>query len=304
MPDLAASIRARLLNLAKANGEDFQYVLTRYGNERLLHRLSISRHANQFVLKGASLFSLWLGRPHRTTRDVDLLGFGAPELDRLEAIFGELCDLAVEDGLEFDRGSIRTFSIREDSIYHGLRTTMRCALAKARIDLQVDVGFGDSVTPEPRLVEIPTLLDLPQPSLRAYAMETSIAEKLEAMVTLGMTNSRMKDYFDIWYLSERFPFDRTLAEAARATFARRGTELPSRIPVALTDEFITDRVNQTQWRAFLRKARVSERPTLEEVVVALRRFLGPVFKPGDHTETWEPGGPWSQKTRDIMESDR
>jgi len=294
MPDLAASIRARLLNFAKANGEDFQYVLTRYGNERLLHRLSISEHSTEFVLKGASLFTLWFGRPHRATRDVDLLGYGEPDLRRLERLFNEFCALPIEDGLVFDRSSIRTYSIREDSIYHGVRTTLRASLAKAGIDLQFDVGFGDSVVPEPKLVELPTLLDLPKPSLRAYAKETAIAEKLEAMVTLGMTNSRMKDFYDIYYLSKGFSFGPELVDAVHSTFVRRGTEVPSSYPVALTEEFSKDSVKQTQWRAFVRKSRVTERPSLVEVVDVLCHFLEPVFDGADHHGHWQPGGPWSR----------
>jgi len=292
MLDLAASIRARLLNLAKERQEDFQFVLTRYGNERLLYRLSISSHAQQFVLKGASLLSLWFDEPYRATRDIDLLGFGTPDVQRLHEIARDLCAVDVDDGLIFNPSTISVAPIRADSIYQGIRTTFRATLARARLDLQIDIGFGDAPVPSPRRAVLPTLLDLPRPSLRVYAKETVIAEKFEAMVTLGLTNSRMKDYFDVWLLAESCSFDSALITAIQTTFDRRLSELPQSLPPGLSDDFIIDSNKQSQWRAFLHRAHLSVRPSLHDVVHALRLFFQPILNPQTPVSTWPPKGPW------------
>jgi predicted nucleotidyltransferase component of viral defense system len=279
LKNLAASVRQRLLNLAKARGEDFTFVLQRYALERLLFRLGQSRHAQAFVLKGAMLFPLWSGGPHRATKDMDLLGHGTPDLDRLVAVFREIVSTPAEDGLQFPPDTIRALAIREDAIYDGVRVTLMARLDAARLPLQVDVGFGDAVTPAPEEVEYPTLLDLPAPRIRVYRREVAIAEKLQAMVERGLPNSRMKDFFDVWFLARNFEFDAvTLAGAIRATFARRATPLPSDPPTALTPTFGDDPSKQTQWRAFLPKTRPTDTPpSLPEVVEGLKDFLWPVL---------------------------
>lgn len=206
--DMGASVRARLLQLAKQRGEDFQLVLTRYASERLLYRLSQSEYKNQFVLKGASLFTLWKGQPHRATRDIDLLGFGDPSEDHINSVFSAVLSAeSVDDGILIDLDSMTVGPIRVDLAYGGVRVTLNAYVSKAKIRIQVDVGFGDVVTPDAESMEFPTLLDFPAPRLRAYPRETVVAEKLEAMVKLGMANSRMKDFYDIVFLSESFAFD-------------------------------------------------------------------------------------------------
>ncbi len=203
--NMVASVRSRLLQQSKAKGEDFNYVLTKYGLERLLYRLSQSDYANEFVLKGAMLFSHWTELPHRATRDVDLLSFGEPKVERLQQIFNDVCKQeVVDDGIVFQDGPPEVQHIKEEQEYEGVRVNIQALLGKARIHLQVDVGFGDVITPRTEGIEFPTLLELPAPSLRAYPRETVIAEKLEAMVDLGMANTRLKDFFDLIFLCEHF----------------------------------------------------------------------------------------------------
>ncbi len=276
--NMAASVRQRLMNISRQRGEEFQLVLTRYGLERLLYRLAQSPHAEQFVLKGAALFQLWTGQPHRSTRDLDLLGQGEPSTDRLRQLFQEVCSLTVDDdGLTFLTDAIQAEQIKEDDEYQGIRLRIEACLGSARIPLQIDIGFGDAITPGPQAVTYPTLLDFPAPQLNAYPRETVVAEKFQAMVQLGMGNSRMKDFYDVWTLARQFEFGGTaLCAAIRATFQRRQTALPATTPLALTPEFSTDRTKAIQWNAFLRKARLIESPpTLAEAVALLASFLMP-----------------------------
>ncbi len=271
-----ASIRQRLLDRARMRGEDFQLVLDRYAVERLLYRLSISPHREQFLLKGALLFALWFDQPHRPTRDADLLGFGPPNPERLTAIIAELCAIEGDDGLRFDVGSMVVEPIREEAAYEGLRIRLLALLGDARCHVQWDVGFGDAVTPAPADVTYPVLLEgMPAPRLRVYPRETVFAEKLEAIASLGIANSRMKDYFDLLALLREGAMDNAvLADAVRATFERRGTALPDGVPFGLTDAFATDAQKQAQWNAFLRRNRL-EAPQLATVVAELRQFLVP-----------------------------
>ena len=221
--NISASVEKRLLNLSRQSGEDFQYVLMRYGLERLMYRLSRSVYAKEFVVKGALLLRVWTGEQYRPTKDLDLLAILDKSPEELDQIFRDICTLTVEDeGLVFRSETIRVRQIREDNVYGGVRVTLEARLGKIRIPLQVDIGFGDAVTPEAQQEEFPTLLDFPAPILLAYPRETSIAEKFEAIVNLGLTNSRMKDYYDIWLLSQQFDFDGTnLVRAIEATSRRR-----------------------------------------------------------------------------------
>ena len=220
--NLAASIRARLKQHADAAKQDFNLTLTHYGLERLLYRLSISTHAPNFLLKGALLFSLWYDLPHRPTRDADLLGFGPDDIDSAVATFREICQIAVEDGISFDPASVKGAVIRKEAGYGGVRIDLQAKLDGARIALQVDIGFGDAVTPAPEAISYPVLLDdLPAPQLRAYPKYTVVAEKFHAICLLGMTNTRMKDYFDLWVLLGENTLDQAeLRRAIEATFNR------------------------------------------------------------------------------------
>jgi len=274
----AASIHARLLNRAKARREDFNLILTRYALERFLYRLSQVPARETYWLKGAMLFDLWFDVPHRPTRDADFLGFGPMDVDALASTMREICNITVDDGMVYDPNSITVEEIREEARYGGLRVRLRGRLGNARCTVQLDVGYGDAVTPGPEEAVYPTLLDdMPPPRLRVYPRAAVVAEKLEAIVSLGMANSRMKDYFDLRALAQEGALDaRQLGDAIAATFQRRGTAVPVELPLGLSDEFARDAAKRAQWKAFLGKNRL-EAPTLDEVIEEIRRFVaGPL----------------------------
>jgi predicted nucleotidyltransferase component of viral defense system len=295
---MAASVRSRLTTLAHAQGEEPEYLLMRFALDRFLYRLGRSPHADTFVLKGALLFALWESHPHRATRDLDLLGFGSPDVSHIEQVFRELCILQVEDyGLIFLPETVHVRPIREQQEYGGIRVLLQAKLGTARLRVQTDIGFGDVVTPPAQEADLPTLIDLPVPHLRVYPRETVVAEKLEAMVRLRMINTRMKDFYDLWAMAERFAFDGpTLVAAISATFTRRGTPIPESTPLALTPEFVGDAGKQGGWRGFLKRSKLeSDRLTLREVIEAVRAFLQPLIQAltigTDFDHHWTPGGP-------------
>ena len=291
--NLSASILARLLTLAKQRGDDYNLLLNRYGMERLLARVSTSPHADRFLLKGALLFALWYDTPHRPTRDADLLGFGPDDEENLIATFRDIAAMELVDGIVFDPDSVKADAIREDNTYGGTRITLVARIGSARCALQIDVGFGDAVTPGPQTVAYPTLLgDFPAPTLRVYPVYTVIAEKYQAMVMLGQANSRMKDFFDLAVIARRTELDgATLAAAIAATFARRQTALPIERPLALTKQFSADTAKLRQWQAFLNKNRI-EAASLGDTVALLDDLLWPpteVAAAGSQaTATWRP----------------
>ncbi|WP_295381434.1 nucleotidyl transferase AbiEii/AbiGii toxin family protein [uncultured Pseudacidovorax sp.] len=291
--NLSASILARLLTLAKQRGDDYSLLLNRFGTERLLARVSTSSHANRFLLKGALLFALWYDTPQRPTQDVDLLGFGADDEANLIATFRDVAVMDLGDGIVFDPDSVKAYAIREDNTYGGTRITLMGRIGSARCTLQIDVGFGDAVTPGPQTVAYPALLgDFPAPTLRVYPVYTVIAEKYQAMVMLGQANSRMKDFFDLAVIARRTQLDgATLAAAIAATFARRETALPTERPLALTRQFSEDAAKLRQWQAFLNKNRIAA-AGLGDTVALLDDLLWPptqVAATGNQaTATWRP----------------
>ena len=296
---LPVSVQVRLARRAKATGLDPNLLLVRFALERFLYRLSKSPHADRFVLKGALLMLVWLGETIRPTRDGDLLGFGDLSARSLTQILGDVCGVDVEpDGVEFAPASIRVVPIRPENAYGGMRATLHGRLGKARLRVQLDVGIGDAVIPEPDWLEYPSLLEFPRPRLKAYRPETTIAEKLHAMVVLGEANSRMRDFFDVFALAERLPFEGVhLAEAVRATFERRRTPIPEAPPLALRPQFAALPGKQAQWQGFLRKNGLSSAPVEFGTVVArLAEFLVPVMAASRRTssfvDAWRPGGPW------------
>ena len=283
MPDrprnIGASVRQRLLNVAHARGQPMELLLTRYALERLLHRLSLSPHRERFVLKGAMLLATWFDEPHRATRDVDLLGFGDAAEDALLGTFREIMAIEVDDGVSFDLKGLKIEAIREEVEYGGSRLRTTAALAGARIPITVDIGFGDAVEPGVEYIDLPVLLDMPSPHLRAYPPETVIAEKFHAMVVLGRANSRMKDYYDVWMLTSTFEIDpERLRRAIAATFARRNTVVPAVVPDGLTDAFAADPAKQRQWDAFRRNLSGST-PALDRIVGGLRQRLAVFLTP-------------------------
>jgi predicted nucleotidyltransferase component of viral defense system len=261
--NVGASVRQRLLNLRDKTGEDFSALLTQFAIERFLYRLSQSSLSDRFVLKGAMLFRVWSGSLHRPTKDVDLLGFGEPTPDSVTAMVSQIIATTVEDdGITFDAATIQAEEIRENDDYGGIRATFIATLDKANIPLQVDVGFGDAITPAAEDHTYPVLVGMAAPKLRMYPVETVIAEKLEAAVKLGMVNSRMKDFYDLVVIFRRFPYDEaTLARAIVETFARRGTPLPRTVPPGLSDDFGDDPVANRLWRGFLTRMQLPNEPT-------------------------------------------
>lgn len=278
--NLAASVRQRLLNVAKKRGDAFDLILARYALERLLYRLSVSPHGQRFLLKGALMFMVWGVDDHRPTRDADLLGFGDNDPAVLATAFKEICVIPCEDGIVFDPNSVAAAPIAEEKIYTGVRVTMRAELAGAKIPVQVDIGFGDAVTPEPESVDYPVLLDAPAPKLRAYPVATVVAEKLHAMTVLGLGNTRMKDFHDLRVIGERFVIETDLlARAIAATFERRKTPLPDGPPEALGAGFAADKAKQAQWAAFLRRNRLDEKThSLADCQAAIAKLVLPALK--------------------------
>lgn len=270
--NLGASIRARLLNKAKADGVDFNQMLVRFALERILYRISQSAHSEFYVLKGALLFTLWYDMPHRSTRDADFLGFGASDLNTVHRAFREIASIEVLDGIVFEPDAVTVEDIRKEAGYAGVRVLIGASLDGARCKTQVDIGFGDAVTPNPLVADYPTLIDdLPAPRLRTYPIYSVVAEKFHAIALLGMTNSRLKDYFDLYVIFSRESLNpKTLAQAINATFTRRGMDVPTKLPVGLTDEFASDPSRQAIWTAFLRKNDLAVMPLIE--LVAKLRF--------------------------------
>lgn len=298
--NLAASVSARLFNISRATGQNFETLLTTYCLERFLYRLGASDLSKRFILKGAMLLRLWSDQPYRATRDLDLLrrGDGAADaiLEDLRAVVG----LTVPpDAVEFEADSIVIEVIRaaDDSV--GTRAMIPVRVGKARVSLQIDMGIGDAVWPAPRTCTYPTLLGSPAPVMLAYPKEAVIAEKFEAMVVLGDRNSRIKDFFDLHYLASRFEFDRaTLAEAVRRTFERRNTPLPAEDPIGLTPAYWENPSRPAQMRAFARRAGLDVPSKLsDDFTRLLNAFLAPVLNDvrdgKSSTAIWSPGGPWS-----------
>jgi len=256
--NIGASIRARLLNLAKERNQPFDLLLTRYTLERLLYRLSLSRYRDRFVLKGAMLLASAMDDPHRPTRDLDLLGFGDPDPNGMIEAFRQICSIHADDAVVFDLPSLTVDRIRDDAEYGGLRIKMRADVDGARVPVQIDIAFGDAIEPGLIDIDMPVLLGLPSPRLRAYPYETVIAEKFQAMVALGRANTRMKDFYDIWVLAQLRRFDDDqLARAITATFARRQTAIPIDVPDALTPAFAADPSKQRQWAVFVRDVAIN-----------------------------------------------
>jgi predicted nucleotidyltransferase component of viral defense system len=273
--NVGASVRARLLNLSKQRNEPFELLLTQYALERLLYRLSISAYKDKFVLKGALLLRHWLHDPHRPTRDLDLLGFGASDPELTLGFFKNICSIAGDDGVAFDTNSLIADTVRDESGYNGLRLKCYAIIDGARIRIVVDIGYGDATEPGLNEIELPALLDQPAPELRAYPPETVIAEKFQAMVHLGLANSRLKDFYDIWVLARTYSFkDDRLARAIRATFSRRKTPIPSEPPDGLSEAFANDPTKLQQWTAFLQDVAIDP-GSLAAVIEALAAFLMP-----------------------------
>lgn len=298
--NLSQSIRSKLLQHSKQKKVDFNNEVTRYALDRFLYRLSQSEYKNKFVLKGATLFKVWNGELHRPTKDLDLLGFGESDLPEIEKQIKAVCEIEGEDGIDLDPQSVRGETIKEEQEYEGVRVYINYTLANNTGKIQLDIGFGDAITPEPLEREIPTDLDLnlPLPSLRIYPLETVVAEKFQAMVSLGISNSRMKDFYDILFISRKFEFKgQLLKKAIEATFKRRQTFISEEIPFAFSQEFTQDSKRQKAWQAFLNRNQLGVgKEKFSDIVEELKHFLIPPYLAISSHEvfekTWSPDSKW------------
>lgn len=300
LKDIAKSIKGQLLNTAKQQGENFNTLLAHYALQRMLYRLSISEFREQFLLKGAWLFVLWNNALHRPTRDVDLLGYGDNSEEQLLAIFQKIASMAVEpaDGLVFNLEGFSAEQIKKDGDYQGVRINGQAMLDSAIIPLQIDIGFGDAVTPEAQVATLPCLLDLPAPTLRVYPVYTAIAEKFQAMVHLGLLNSRIKDFYDVYVIAcTQALSSNELNAAIRATFLRRNTPITDETLTVFSPTFKHDDNKQKQWQAFIRKNRLDCPLTFAELVNCIETFLNPIYQdiasnltdaPRMNTMHWNP----------------
>ena len=309
--NLPASVATRLRNLAAARKTDMAFVFRRYAIERLLYRLSVSDHKDKFVLKGAMLFTAWMPDPFRPTQDLDLLGFGDAAVTSVAKTITAVCKTDVpDDGLIFDTNVLKAEPIRTTQDYGGVRVKMMALLGKTRIPVQIDIGFGDAVTPAITDLEFPPLLDAPAPKIRAYPKETVLAEKLHAIVALGVINTRMKDYYDLIALARLFEFDgETVRKAITATFARRGTPLPTETPVGLTDTFANNPHKIALWQAFIGREPLLLHPG--DLVAAIEDITALVLPPlmaaraaKEFQKHWKPGGAWKVRlTKRVQQTD-
>ena len=297
---IAVSVRQRLFHLARERREDFQLILTSYAIERLLYRLSRSPHAAHFILKGAPLFPLWGDGRYRAVRDLDLSGHGDSDVHHVEKTFRELCRTKVgDDGLQFQDDTVRAEETLRDDGHCNLRVTLKARVAMTQVGIQVDIRFGDIVARGPQTVELPTLLAFPSPRLKAYSLETFIAEKFQAMVVQGLAYDRMGDVYDVWTLAKRFRFEGyVLSKAIREIFAGRRTALPEMIPLGLTPAFFDNREKKALWAAFFNMGRLgNEKLGLDEAASFLGAFLMPPTLPVSDGKsfhlTWTPSGPWA-----------
>jgi len=296
--DIGASVRQRLLNKSRTQGRPFQELLQYFAMERFLYRLAKSPYSDRFVLKGALLLTAWRAPQSRPTMDIDLEGRVNNRLDHIKEVVATVCEVDVDpDGIAFNRTSIEASRIKEDADYEGVRVQFHATLARARIPMQLDIGFGDVITPEPTDIEYPSLLDFPAPVLRAYPKETVVAEKLEALTALGLLNSRMKDFYDLALLSRMYPFEgERLLKAISATFRHRGTTIEVE-PIGLTQAYCDDPARAIQWRAFVRRSRFGpETGELTRLVGEVRPFALPVLSAAAAGNPfglrWKPSGPW------------
>ena len=304
--DVPASVGTRLKDLARRRKVDFNLLLDRYAAERFLYRLSASKEVDRFTLKGAALLRVWSEEELRPTRDIDFHAVGRDDHGAVRTSLADVCGVPCpEDGVVFDASTIRVEDIRQAQEYGGLRARIQGKLGQVRLPLQVDIGFGDAISPEREEQDYPTLLDLPVPRIWTYPRETLIAEKLEAMVSLGETNTRVKDLWDIACLARRFAFDgETLRTAVDETFRRRGTSLGREQPLALLPSYYQDSARAQHWQVLQRQVgNGADGPSrLEDAGDELRAFLGPVWasliEGSPFVRTWPACGPWQSGNLD------
>lgn len=295
--NMVSSVRNRLLELARRKNRPFEEILVLYGLERFLFRLSQSAHKGQFILKGGLLIYGMELSEARPTRDIDLLGLTQNNIEAVSKIIQEIGKIDFDDGMNYDFGQLTRETMAPDSEYPGIRLKFVGKLGKTRIPMQLDIGFGDAVVPDAKDMVFPTLLDMKAPTILVYAIETIVAEKFEAALDLADLNSRMKDFYDLWVLSQKYSFEgRSLQEAIIATCNRRGTVIRSDVEI-FSPEFRQNVDKETQWAAFISKGPMDDAPDdFPGIMKALQGFLQPVVlsceKKDKFNLKWAPGGPW------------
>ena len=297
--NIEASIKARLKNKAQETNRPFAEVMQYYGMERFLYRFSKSKYADKFVLKGALLFAVWQIPDRRTTLDIDFLARFDNEVATIERVMKDVCDTSVDpDGLKFDPQTVKGMKIKEDADYEGVRIKFTGFLDRAEIPMQIDVGFGDIVYPKTKAIDYPVILDFPKPHLNGYPQESVISEKFEAMIKLGLLNSRMKDFYDIWLMMRQFEFKgANIASAIKKTFNNRKTDIPNKKPLFADEIYDEKSDRQTLWSAFLKKGDIQHAPgTLSVTAKEIENFL---FEPimalnenGKFDKTWKSPKGW------------
>lgn len=297
--NIQASIRAQLQNKAKETNRPFAEVLQYYGMERFLYRFSRSKYADKFILKGALLFTVWQISERRTTLDIDFLARYDNKVLSIEAVVRDICSVPVDaDGLIFDSETVQGRKIKEDADYEGVRVKFIGFLERSRIHMQIDVGFGDIIYPKSQAIDYPIILSLPKPHLKGYPVESVVSEKFEAMVKLGLLNSRMKDFYDIWLMIRQFNFNGSdLAEALKRTFEHRKTNLPVGKPLFAEEIYDEKSDRQTLWKAFLRKGNIKHAPdrlatTAKEIENFLIKPLDAINKMQEFVGEWKAQGAW------------
>jgi hypothetical protein len=274
--NIPSSVRARLQNIAKGSNRPFAEILQYYGMERFLYRLSKSAYANKFTLKGALLFTAWQVPERRTTFDIDFLARYDNQIESIEAVMRAVCDTAVEpDGLVFDAKTVQGRKIKEDADYSGVRVKFTGFLDRSRITMQIDVGFGDIVYPKAEVIDYPVILDFPKPHLKGYPIESVVSEKFEAMIKLGVLNSRMKDFYDVWLMKRQFDFDgANLTESLQRTFSHRKTDIPAGKPFFAKEIYDEKSEKQTLWKTFLKKGDIKHAPdSFVDIAKEIEAFL-------------------------------
>lgn len=297
--NIEASIKAQLKNKAKKVNRPFAEILQYYGMERFLYRLSQSKYADKFILKGALLFTVWDIPERRTTLDIDFLARFDNEVTAIETVIKDVCNVEVNpDGLKFDPKTVEGRIIKEDADYEGVRIKFIGFLDRAHIPMQIDFGFGDIVYPKTKIIDYPVILDLPRPHLKGYPQESVISEKFEAMIKLGPLNSRMKDFFDIWLMMRQFEFKgMPLVQAIKKTFNHRKTDIPKNKPLFADEIYDEKSDRQTLWNAFLKKGDIQHAPkTLSATAKEIEKFLiEPILAINSNVKfekKWKPTKGW------------
>ncbi len=298
--NIEASVRGRLQDKARKINQPFAEILQYYGMERFLYRFSQSEYAKSFILKGALMFTVWNVPQRRTTMDIDFLARFDNQIEKIEQVIRDICSVkTVNDGLIFDPKTVKGERIKKDADYEGVRVTFQGFLEKSKISMQIDIGFGDVITPKPADVNYPTLLDFPAPHLKGYPFETVVAEKFEAMIKLGTLNSRMKDFYDVWLMTRQFNFEeKKLVTAIKATFKNRETPLPSGKQLFEAAIYADESVQATMWKAFLKKNPIKGVPeSFKAVASAVEEFLNEpvvaIISGRELSNNWQAPGPWN-----------